>query len=136
MLTAGRSFRTDRLIDLERTVDFLNGQLRKMQGDLYRAKAEPIPVRLWRNLVSLKGGPKFMSAVCNRRARPNTRWCPMLIQERRTEMLPVGACSDCGAVVQRRISCVDGMTHSTVELCERCWKASQQRQVFAGGCCG
>jgi hypothetical protein len=47
-----------------------------------------------------------------------------------------GACSDCGAVVQRRIVCVDGMTHSTVELCERCWSASQQRQVFAGGCCG
>ena len=47
-----------------------------------------------------------------------------------------GACSDCGAVVQRRIACVDRMTHSTVELCERCWSASQQRQVFAGGCCG
>lgn len=47
-----------------------------------------------------------------------------------------GVCSDCGTLVQRRIACVDGMTHSTVELCERCWSASQQRQVFAGGCCG
>ena len=73
MPTLGKSFGTERLIDLERTVDSLNGQLRKMQWDLYRAKAEPLPVRLWRNLVSLKGGQEFMSAVCNRRARPNTK---------------------------------------------------------------
>ena len=59
----------------------------------------------------------------------------MLTQERRTDIRLAGACSDCGAVVQRRIACVDGMTHSTVELCERCWSAAQQRQVFAGGCC-
>jgi hypothetical protein len=73
MLTVGNSIGTDRLVDLERTVDSLNGQLRKMQWDLYRAKAEPLPVRLWRNLVSLKGRQEFMSAVCNRRARPNTK---------------------------------------------------------------
>jgi hypothetical protein len=73
MLTGENSIGTDRLVDLERTVDSLNGQLRKMQWDLYRAKAEPLPVRLWRNLVSLKGGQEFMSAVCNRRARPNTK---------------------------------------------------------------
>jgi hypothetical protein len=73
MLTGGNSIGTDRLVDLERTVDSLNGQVRKMQWDLYRAKAEPLPVRLWRNLVSLKGGHEFMSAVCNRRARPNTK---------------------------------------------------------------
>jgi len=73
MLTAGRSFETDRLVDLERTVDSLNGQLRNMQWELYRAKAEPLPVRLWRSLMSLKGGQEFMSAVCNRCARPNTK---------------------------------------------------------------
>ena len=73
MLTLGKSFGTERLIDLERTVDSLNGQLRKMQWDLYRAKSEPLPVRLWRNLVSLKGRQEFMSAVCNRCARPNTK---------------------------------------------------------------
>jgi len=73
MLTVGNSIGTDRLVDLERTVDSLNGQLRKMQWDLYRAKAEALPVRLWRNLVNLKGGQEFMSAVCNRRARPNTK---------------------------------------------------------------
>jgi len=73
MLTAGRPLGTDRLVDLERTVDSLNGQLREMQWELYRAKTELLPVRLWRNLVSLKGGQEFMSAVCNRRARPNTK---------------------------------------------------------------
>ena len=73
MLTVGKSFRTDRLVDLERTVDSLNGQMREMQWELYRTKAEPLPVRLWRNLVSLKGGQEFMSAVCSRRARPNTK---------------------------------------------------------------
>ena len=72
MLTASRSLEADRLVDLERTVDSLNGQLREMQWELYRAKAEPLSMRLWRNLVSPKGGREFMSAVCNRRARPNT----------------------------------------------------------------
>ena len=73
MHTVGRSFGTERLVDLERTVNSLNGQLREMQWKLHRAKAEPLPVRLWRNLVSLKGGQEFMSAVCDRRARPNTK---------------------------------------------------------------
>ena len=76
MLTIGRSFGTERLVDLERTVDSLNGQLREMQWKLYRAKEEPLPVRLWRNLVSFKGGQEFMSAVCNRRVRPNTKMVP------------------------------------------------------------
>jgi hypothetical protein len=73
MFTAGRSFGVERLVDLERMVDSLNGQLRKMQGELYRAKAESFSTRLWRNLVSLKGGQEFMSAVCNRCVRPNTK---------------------------------------------------------------
>ena len=73
MLVVERSFRTRRLLDLERTVESLNGQLRKMQGDLCRVKAEPFPIRLWRSLVSFKDGQEFMSAVCNRYARPNTK---------------------------------------------------------------
>ena len=73
MLTPNRSVGTDRLVDLERTVDSLNGQLREMQCELYRAKPSPLSMRLWRNLVSFKSGHEFMSAVCNRRARPNTR---------------------------------------------------------------
>jgi hypothetical protein len=60
----------------------------------------------------------------------------MLTQERRTDIRLAGACSDCGTMVQRLIAFIDGITHSTVELCERCWNASQQRQTFAGGCCG
>lgn len=73
MSTAGRLLATDRLVDLERTVDSLNGQLREMQGELHRAKAQPFTVRVWLNLVSPKGGQEFMSAVCNRRYRPNTK---------------------------------------------------------------
>ncbi len=73
MLTFRKVFGTERLIDLERTVDSLNGQLRKMQWDLYRAKSEPLPIRLWRNLVSLKGRQEVMSTVCNRWPRPNTK---------------------------------------------------------------
>ena len=73
MLIVGRPLRTERLLDLERTVDSLKGQLRKMQGDLYRAKAGPFPIRLWRSLVGFKGGQEFMSGVCNRCARPNTK---------------------------------------------------------------
>jgi hypothetical protein len=73
MFITGRSFRADRLVDLERTVDALNGQVRRMQGDLCRVKVEPLPIRLWRNLVSLKGRQQFMSAVCTRRIRPNTK---------------------------------------------------------------
>lgn len=76
MSTAGRLLATDRLIDLERTVDSLNGQLREMQGELYRAKAKPFTVRVWLNLVNPKGGQEFMSAVCNQRYRPNTKVGP------------------------------------------------------------
>ena len=73
MLTVGRFSGTDRLIDLEHTVESLNGELRKIQWDLYRTKTEPFSTRLWRSLVSPKGGQEFMSAVCNRCARPNTK---------------------------------------------------------------
>ena len=71
MVTVSRSFGAERLVDLERTVDSLNGQLREMQ--LYRVKSETLTGWLWRNLMSLKGGQEFMSTVCNRRARPNAR---------------------------------------------------------------
>ena len=73
MFITGRSFRGGRLVDLERTVDLLNGQVRKMPGELHRAKAVPITIRLWRNLLGRKGEQKFMSAVCNRSVRPNTK---------------------------------------------------------------
>ena len=60
----------------------------------------------------------------------------MLVQESNAQIVVEGPCSDCGAIVGRRMECVDGVTHSTVELCEGCWNAYRQRQVFAGGCCG
>ncbi len=72
-MTVGRFVETDRLVDLERTVDSLNAQLREMQWELCRAKAKPLSVRLWKNLVNFKGGQEFMSAVCNRHVRPNTK---------------------------------------------------------------
>lgn len=76
MLTAGRSLMTDRLVDLERTVDSLNGQLREVQWELQQAKGEPLTVRLWRNLLHYKDGGVFMSMVCNRRIRPNRKVVP------------------------------------------------------------
>jgi hypothetical protein len=73
MVAAGRSLMADRLGDLERTVDSLNGQLREVQWELQQTKAEPLALRLWRTLLPHKGGGIFMSAVCNRRVRPNTK---------------------------------------------------------------
>lgn len=60
----------------------------------------------------------------------------MLAQQPDIEMQLAGPCADCGLVVEQRIECVDGFTHSTVNLCQACWRACQQRQMFAGGCCG
>jgi hypothetical protein len=73
MVAAERSLMTDRLGDLERTVDSLNGRLREVQWELQQTKAEPLAIRLWRTLLPHKGEGLFMSAVCNRRIRPNTK---------------------------------------------------------------
>lgn len=73
MLTSGRTLVTERLVSLERTIDSLNGQLRDVRGELGHAKAEPLPVRLWRNLVGSKSEQEYMSTVCNRNVRPNTK---------------------------------------------------------------
>lgn len=61
-----------RLTDLERTVDALNGRLREVQWELQQAKGGSLTERLWKNLLTRQGN-EFMSAVCNRRARPNTK---------------------------------------------------------------
>ena len=73
MLTARQSFMTDRLGDLERTLDTLNGQLREVRWELQRTKAAPLAVRLWRSFLFHKDAGVFMSAVCNRRIRPNMK---------------------------------------------------------------
>ncbi len=59
----------------------------------------------------------------------------MLAQERRVDSPVAGICFDCGAMVQGGYACVDRMTPSPVELCERCRCIFRQRQVFTGGCC-
>ena len=74
MIMAERNVATKvRLIDLERTVDALNGRLRDMQWELQQAKTGSITERFWKNLRGHLQGSEFMSAVCNRRVRPNTK---------------------------------------------------------------
>lgn len=63
----------ERLMDLERTVAVLDGQLRTMQWELQQAKVGSLTERVWRSVISPLQGSEFMSAVCNRWARPNTK---------------------------------------------------------------
>ena len=63
----------ERLMNLERTVAALNGQLRAMQWDLQQTRSGSLAERFWRALLTPPQGSEFMSAVCNRRARPNTK---------------------------------------------------------------
>ena len=63
----------ERLMDLERTVDTMNGRLRDMQWELQQAKGHSLTERLWKNLIGFRQGSEFMSAVCNRQVRPNTK---------------------------------------------------------------
>lgn len=58
------------------------------------------------------------------------------VQDLRHEPVCGGPCADCGVPAPRRFACVDGITHSRLQLCEMCWHMFRQRQVFAGGCCG
>lgn len=73
MAMTGRDKAKDRLMDLERTVDALNGQLRDMQWELQQAKGGSMTGRLWNNLIGPWQDRVFMSGVCNRRIRPNTK---------------------------------------------------------------
>ena len=73
MVTGGRTLMTDRLVSLERTIDSLNGQLRDVRWGLDHAKTEPLPIRLWRNLEGGRSEQEYMSTVCNRNVRPNTK---------------------------------------------------------------
>jgi hypothetical protein len=73
MAMTGGSLTKERLIDLERTVDALNGRLREMQWELQQARGHSLTERLWNNVMSPRQNRVFMSAVCNRRIRPNTK---------------------------------------------------------------
>jgi hypothetical protein len=62
----------ERLIDLQRTVDTLQGRVQDMQWELRHAKRPPAE-RWWRSLLRAKHSNTFMSACCNRRVRPNMK---------------------------------------------------------------
>ena len=63
----------ERLMDLQRTVDTLEGRVQDMQWELRQAKQRSLTERWWRNLLGAGQGNAFMSACCNRRVRPNTK---------------------------------------------------------------
>jgi|LNFM01.2.fsa_nt_gb hypothetical protein len=63
----------NRLMDLERVVDMLNGQLRALQRELQHTKYGSLAERLRINWASMRRNRIFMSAVCNQRIRPNTK---------------------------------------------------------------
>lgn len=73
MAMTGQNMAKDRLMDLERTVDALNGRLREMQWELQQAKGSSITERFWNHVIGPRQSRVFMSAVCNRRIRPNTK---------------------------------------------------------------
>lgn len=62
-----------RLMDLQRTVDTLQGRVQDMQWELRQAQRRSLSERWWKNLLSSRQSNAFMSACCNRRVRPNTK---------------------------------------------------------------
>ncbi|HKY71474.1 MAG TPA: hypothetical protein VJL88_06100 [Nitrospira sp.] len=63
----------ERLMDLQRTVDCLQGRVQDMQVELRQATQRPLTERWWKSLLGARSSDAFMSACCNRRVRPNTR---------------------------------------------------------------
>lgn len=72
MAITRRGLADERLMDLERTVAQLTGRLRDMRWELQQVRGGSVTERLWKNFMSSRQGV-FMSAVCNRRIRPNTK---------------------------------------------------------------
>jgi hypothetical protein len=64
---------TERLSDLQRTVEALQGRLQDMQWQLRQSQRRSLSERWWRNLLGPRQSNAFMSACCNRRVRPNTK---------------------------------------------------------------
>jgi len=62
-----------RLMDLERVVELLNGQLHALQRELDQTQHWSSAGQLRSNFFSLRRNHQFMSAICNRRIRPNTK---------------------------------------------------------------
>ena len=67
-----RGMTKERLLDLQRTVDTLQGRVQEMQWELRHAERRSTE-RWWRNLLGVRQGDAFMSTCCNRRVRPNTK---------------------------------------------------------------
>ena len=63
----------ERLMNLQRTVDTLQGRVQDMQWELRHAQRRTLSERWWRNLLGTRQANTFMSACCNRRVRPNTK---------------------------------------------------------------
>ena len=63
----------ERLMDLQRTVETLEGRVQDMQWQLLQAQRSSLTERWWRNLLGVRQNNAFMSACCNRRVRPNTK---------------------------------------------------------------
>jgi hypothetical protein len=63
-----RHSRHDEFLNLQRTVDALSEQLRDVQLELQHKNEA-----FWKSLGFRKPASEFMSAVCNRRIRPNTK---------------------------------------------------------------
>lgn len=72
LATESLSLTKDQLMDLERTVAALDSRLQSIQRGLQRSTAGSL-VERFRNLLRSKQGSQFMSAVCNRHVRSNTK---------------------------------------------------------------
>lgn len=62
----------DRLIDLEKTIVTLDHRVQMLQCGLQQAKSHSLTERLW-SLMGSRPKQALMSAVCNRRVRPNMK---------------------------------------------------------------
>jgi hypothetical protein len=66
---------SDRLLDLEKTIVTLDHRVQMIQCGLQQTKGTSFTERLW-GLMGSKPKQALMSAVCNRRVRPNTKVVP------------------------------------------------------------
>jgi hypothetical protein len=72
LATESLSLTKDQLMDLERTVAALDNRLQSIQRGLQRSTPGSL-VERFRSLLRSKQRSQFMSAVCNRHVRLNTK---------------------------------------------------------------
>ncbi|MCP9470767.1 MAG: hypothetical protein NNA31_12295 [Nitrospira sp.] len=73
MTTMEQPVTHSRLMDLERLVTLLNGHLRALQRELDQIGARSSAPRPWLIWPHQRRNQLLMSAICNRRIRPNLR---------------------------------------------------------------